>query len=198
MWSVFIVQMKWNKNQQSWVTQLVHLWNPKTEMSCHFNISESWQNLTTKSNSKKDIYTRWSMVYTSCLEFRCVSVAFSTEMNECESVKHSHSNNGLEFIRKGSSTNLARLAIMGSTPIRRSRKGWVCIGGMGEGGPCKRTRNLIGSPVSLQTAARPQHRLSPARPPVDREGCVGRSWAWSSKGGALKSTVFSKTMVHKE
>ena len=35
-----------------------------------------------------------------------------------KSVKHSHSNNGLGLISKGSSTNLAGLAIMGSTPIR--------------------------------------------------------------------------------
>ena len=42
------------------------------------------------------------MVHISCLEFGYVSVAFSTEMNECESVKHSHYNNGLGLISKGS------------------------------------------------------------------------------------------------
>ena len=54
--------------KQSWVTQLVHLWNPKTEMSCH--ISGGWQNWTMLSKSKKDIYRRWSMVHISCLELR--------------------------------------------------------------------------------------------------------------------------------
>ena len=108
---------------KAWVTQLVHFWNPKTEMSCHLYISGGWQNWTMLSKSKKDIYRRWSLVHVSGLEFGYVSVAFSTEMNECEKCKTQPLQLWSWAYQKGKLDQLGRIGNHGEHPNQGIKEG---------------------------------------------------------------------------